>query len=287
MGRRAADPARRRRLDARRAVGDRRTPRTSRRRPRSTRRASATIRDAFARQRAPRTARGHRRARAAHGARLPAARIPVADLESPHRRATAASFDEPHPRFRSRSSTRCAPRGPRDVRSACGCRAPTGSTAAGRSTTRSSSRAPRRARLRLDRRVERRRVARAEDPARAWLPGAVRARDQAGDAAPRTMAVGLITDARAGARRSSRPATPTWSRWRARSCGIRAGRGTRPPRSAATVVPPPQYLARRAARCGGRVRRREGRAALSGGLGTAGAARVDGKSRYNRAAFRA
>ena len=88
-----------------------------------------------------------------------------------------------------------------------------------------------RARLRLDRRVERRRLARAEDSARPGLPGALRARDPAGDGR-RHDGRGADHDARPGARRSSPPATPTWSRWRGRSCGTRAGRGTPRRRSA-------------------------------------------------------
>ena len=79
-------------------------------------------------------------------------------------------------------------------------------------------------RLRLDRCVERRRVACAEDSARARLPGELRARDPSRDG---RLHDGGGPDHRRPTRRkrSSRQVTPTWSRWPARFCGIRAGRG--------------------------------------------------------------
>ena len=104
-------------------------------------------------------------------------------------RATACAF-------RSRCSTRCAPRGPRRGRWACASRPPTGSTAAGRSTTRSSSR--RRLKSRgcdwID--VSSGGVSpRAEDSrAGPGHPRAVRARDPRARPALTTMAVGLITE---------------------------------------------------------------------------------------------
>ena len=134
--------------------------------------------------------------------------------------------------FRSRSSTPCAPRGPRQSRWACASRRPTGSTAAGRSRRRSSSRA-------ASRRgggdwidVSSGGVSPSRRSPRPRLPGAVRARDPPRD---RHADDGGRVDHRAaaGGRRSSRPAMPTWSRSPARCCGIRAGRGTPPRRSAA------------------------------------------------------
>ena len=187
------------RLDAAGAVGDRR---------RRGRGAPAALDAAGldrARRRVRRRRRGapsarHRRHRAAHGARLPAARVPVAAREPARRRlrrqrSTIASAS------RSRCSTRCARRGPPTGRWACACRPPTGSTAAGR----------------WSRRVElaQRLKARGCDwidvstggvsplqkiaPAPGY-PGAVRARDPRRRPGSSTMAVGLITDPRAGRR---------------------------------------------------------------------------------------
>ena len=96
------------------------------------------------------------------------------------------------------------------------------------------------ARRRLDRRVFRRRVAAAEDSARPRLSGAVRARPQGSDGRHHH---GGRPDHRSHSRprTSSRPARPTWSRWRAACSTTRAGAGTPPPNSAARSRLPPQY----------------------------------------------
>ena len=91
------------------------------------------VRDDFVR--AARAARrgGLRRARAAHGARLPALDLPLAARRTARRTSTAAR-SRTACASRSRSSTPCAPRGRRRSRSPCASRRPTGRPRAGSTT---------------------------------------------------------------------------------------------------------------------------------------------------------
>ena len=57
----------------------------------------------------------------------------------------------------------------------------------------------------------------------------------------KVQAVGMIAEPRAGARRSSPRARPTWWRWRAPSSTTRAGSGTRPSSFGVELDYPPQY----------------------------------------------
>ena len=189
-------------------------------------------------------ARGRREdRRAPRGARLPAARVPLA-AQQPSRRRVRRVVREPDPlRARSRG---CRAGRVAGAPSAVGCasRRRIGPRAAGRSRTRSRWRAQL-----GDRGVDLvdcssgGNVAAREDPARSGLSGAVRrarpARD--GDHDRRR---GPDHRAGAGARRSCARAAPTSSSSRARCCAIRTGRctprwrsATRRPCPCSTSVP--------------------------------------------------
>ena len=154
--------------------------RTRRRPPRSTPARSTRSATRSSPRRSARSAPASTRS-SCTGARLSAARIPLAALQPPRRRLRRRSR-RPHAAFRSRSSTPCALRGRSDK--PMGVRISAIDWVDGGMTLDDSIELARRlvrARLRLDRRVERRRVAGAEDPARSRLPGAARARDSPRD----------------------------------------------------------------------------------------------------------
>ena len=169
------------------------------------------------------------------GARLPAARVPLAAEQSARRRVRRV-VREPHP-HRPRSGGRDPRRvAGAAIRCSCGSPPPTGPTAAGRSTTRSSwPRSSRRAAS----------IWSTARPAATWpqatipvgpgyqVPFAEQrpARGRHPDRRGRP-------DHRAGAGRRDRrdPARPMWCCWRARCCAIRTGRST-PPRRSAIPLP--------------------------------------------------
>ncbi len=190
---------------------------------------------------AARRAQRHRRARAAHGARLPAARVPVAARE-PARRCLWRRASTTASAFRSRSSTRCARPGP--PTRPLGVRVSATDWVDGGWTLEES--------VELARQLK----ARGCD----WIDvssGGVSPAQRIPAPSPGVhvpfareirRATGIDDDggrphhrARSTRTRSSRPATPTWSRSPAPFCAIRAGRGARRPLSAATVAGAPQY----------------------------------------------
>ncbi len=138
MGGRRSDSGERRRLGAGRAVRD--CARSARTAAGGARRRGTSAR--------PRRVRAQRAARACARAstRWSCTWRTVTCCTSSCRRSriaaptTTAAGSSSESGFRSKCSTPCAPTGPRIVRSVCGCHAPTGSMAAGRSTNRSSSR---------------------------------------------------------------------------------------------------------------------------------------------------
>ena len=204
----------------------------------STRERDRGRRRGLRRGRAARARRGLPAARGARRARLPDPRVPLAALEPPHRRATAAT--SPGARAsRSRSSRRCArlARRAAAVRPALGHRLGRGRLVDRRlGRAREAARAARRRPRRL---LVGRLLARAADPARARLPGAVRRRDP-----PRRRHRDRRrrADHRAAAGRGdpARPARPTSCCSAASCCAIRRGRCARPPSWARRATPGPR-----------------------------------------------
>ena len=175
------------------------------------------------RGRPARARRGLPPARDARRARLPAARVPLAALQPPQRwlRRRLRRAHAPAARGRRGRARRLARRA---AARRCASRRPTGSTAAGRSTTPSRSRSCSARSASTSSTAPR---AASRPPSRSRSARATRCRSprrSAAGAGIATAAVGPDHRAAAGRGRSSRPATPTSCCSAASRCATRPGR---------------------------------------------------------------